>query len=55
MVLIDDSQWRTQFAFVVFFSFRSEKNLRVNGAPRRQLFPGPRGESGAAEDEVRDT
>ena len=48
---IGDSQWQTQFAFVAFFSFRSEKNLRVNGASRRQLFP----ESGAAEDEVRDT
>ena len=33
----------------------SRQNLRVKGAPRRQLLPGQRGESGAAEDEVRDT
>jgi hypothetical protein len=28
---------------------------RGEGAPRRQLLPGQRGKSGAAEDEVRDT
>jgi hypothetical protein len=33
----------------------SRQNLRVTGAPRRRFHPGLRGESGAAEDEVRDT
>jgi hypothetical protein len=33
----------------------SRQNLRVKGAQRRQLLPSQRGESGAAEDEVRDT
>ena len=28
--------------------------LRVTGAPRRRFHPGLRGESGAAEDEIRD-